>query len=122
MISQAAHRGLIRASLGLAILAVLVTAGGMAVDLPEMIGIALAMLVASLLALASSLLERLVCQMIGRPTAFDRAYSILAPPREGCHACGYAMHGVKGVFCPECGVVRPADSPGSTRSAEQSNP
>ncbi len=40
-----------------------------------------------------------------------------APPRAyKCPTCGYALRGVTGVYCPECGTVRPA-SPGDNQES-----
>jgi len=37
-----------------------------------------------------------------------RNYSLFAPERYVCPKCGYALRGVRGPYCPECGTVRPA--------------
>lgn len=40
----------------------------------------------------------------GRPPA---RYSTSPPPTYTCPTYGYRLRGVRGVFCPECGTVRP---------------
>jgi hypothetical protein len=66
-------------------------------------------MIGSFLAWAVVLLDRIWRGLTGRPA---QSRSMLAPPSYTCPKCGYLLRGVKGVFCPECGTVRPAPCDG----------
>ena len=62
-------------------------------------------LILSLLVWTVLLLDRLWRPLVGLP---PRSRSLIAPPTYTCPNCGYMLRGVEGMFCPECGTVRPA--------------
>lgn len=62
-------------------------------------------LIGALLLRAGVLLGRAWSRLHGRPA---RRRSLFSPTTYTCHACRYDLRGVEGVYCPECGAVRPA--------------
>ena len=51
------------------------------------------------------LIDRMWRFILGLP---PRSRIAAEPPTYRCPTCGYRLRGVEGVYCPECGTVRPA--------------
>ncbi|HRP62344.1 MAG TPA: hypothetical protein PK400_03540 [Phycisphaerales bacterium] len=62
-------------------------------------------LVVGLILHSVAVMDRWIRQMRGLPR---RRFVRDDPPVYKCHSCGYELQGVRGVYCPECGTVRPA--------------
>lgn len=62
-------------------------------------------LIAGLVVLAAVLVDRGLRSLLGLPR---RSPSVLPPRSYTCPTCGYTLRGVRGIFCPECGTVRPS--------------
>ena len=74
--------------------------------------LSLVVLIAALIMWAAILVDRFIRSMCGLPR---RSSSRFAPEDSVCPACGYALRGVRGPYCPECGTVRPAPDQSSPK-------
>jgi len=62
-------------------------------------------LIVGLIMLATVIVDRMVRSSLGLPR---RSTSLLPPRKYTCPTCGYKLRGVRGIYCPECGTVRPS--------------
>lgn len=67
------------------------------------------------LLICAGVMLRLVLRSLHR--ARTRALRDLAAPPYTCPECGQLLHGVRTVYCPECGTVRPRPLEGDDAAA-----